>query len=1083
MLKIYAARENADKEKFIYEHISGPAFVIVPNQYTLEAEKQALKYMGRDCLFDVEIISMNRLGLRLLREKGLENVPTLDKYGRFMLLSQIIDDMKDELDVFEAAADKRSFISMVNDFISDFKQQDCSADDIGELLEGSSDEVLGKKLSELSKIMDRYEKAIEGRYTDSEDRIAMYVDAIADSRILDGHEIWVYGFDSVTPKFMDALTEMALRCEVSFIENDSDQGLGRMMAGRLERAAREKGAASERSVIGPEYTLSKDPVISYLEENAFTPGGPAESAMPSAEEAEKSVTLVECANPFFEAESAAVYVHSLLRDEGYRMSDIVVICNDEDSRQPVIKRTFEEYGIPLFVDSRRGISDSAAAGFIVSQLDAVLNGYRTPSIIVMMKTGLTGIPQDRIDRLESYVKNYSIKGSMWLRPLKYGSFEYSDSEFAMLEETRQAVIGPLQRLEKLVGDSETVREFTERFYDFLCEVWDIKTRLEHRAQDEEEAGLAEEAERTAQTFEACMHIMDQVVEILGDSPMDLQVFLDMYREGLGTVDVGVIPPALDGIAMGTMIRTRPADVKAVLILGANEGILPLEPSPEGLFSVEEKDYFSEKGFPLGGLDDIKMLEENAAMYRMVSKPSSRLYISWSLADTAGEDCRPSTLVDSVTAALPDLRIRKDVVSSGFDIRLVNDERETLRHLMNHLKERPAQAPQPSQDPAALPEDILAHALMSWYEEHEPDVLKAVLAAARDTNRAEPIPRDLAKRLFAGHDGDYRFSASRLEKYGRCPFEHFVSYGLRPKEEREFRSSGREIGDMYHECIMRVSRRLERSGSWAVADEDMIRKMVGEEIGEIASGYRGGLFISGGREEYRLERIRRVCIEALTALAEQMRSGRVEMSFFEEKFGRGCRFGPLECDSGGEKVYIEGKMDRVDIMPGGRVRVIDYKTGRNDKIDVDQMRCGYRLQLMVYMAGAENGEYEPAGVFYFKINDDDISAANMRSFTKQQESRFKLNGAYVNDPEIMDDMPEDIVDPSSSRGMPREEFRQLEDDVRKSVEKISDGIVSGDISIEPTMEANKNNTRECHRCSFRSICRFDLTYRSNRFRII
>ena len=71
MLTIYYGRESIDKEKFIYENIAekqGRTLVIVPDQYTLEGEKQAFRLLGTKGLLDVEIISMSRLGSRLLAE-------------------------------------------------------------------------------------------------------------------------------------------------------------------------------------------------------------------------------------------------------------------------------------------------------------------------------------------------------------------------------------------------------------------------------------------------------------------------------------------------------------------------------------------------------------------------------------------------------------------------------------------------------------------------------------------------------------------------------------------------------------------------------------------------------------------------------------------------------------------------------------------------------------------------------------------------------------------------------------------------------------------------------------------------------
>ena len=38
MLTIYYGRESIDKEKFIFDKIKGRALIIVPDQFTLEAE-------------------------------------------------------------------------------------------------------------------------------------------------------------------------------------------------------------------------------------------------------------------------------------------------------------------------------------------------------------------------------------------------------------------------------------------------------------------------------------------------------------------------------------------------------------------------------------------------------------------------------------------------------------------------------------------------------------------------------------------------------------------------------------------------------------------------------------------------------------------------------------------------------------------------------------------------------------------------------------------------------------------------------------------------------------------------------------
>lgn len=1116
MLNLYSARDNIDKEKFIYknvENISDETFVIVPDQYTLVAEQQALKYTGKSCLYDIEIMSMNRLGERLLIEKGKENLPLLKKQGRRLLLYRIISAGREELSIFGKTADKAAFVDMVDDFISSLKQQNCSAEDMEKLVAAcGQNEILHSKLKELAMIVNSYQREIAGRYTDNEDRISMYTDAMSSSQMVKNKNIWIYGFDSITPKFTAAIVSLAICArQVNFVVNENDFPLCEMMTERLISEAKQAGVSVSHNKIPETYLLRKNAAIAEIERELFAEESPRKQKYQTENTA---LTIVECANPYYEAESAAAYIHELIRDESYRMSDIVVICNDEQARHPIIKRTFEEYGLSVFSDARHGISDSQAVAFITSQLGFIVYGGRTGDMLMMLKSGLTDFGKEDIWRLENYVRSYGIKGNMWKQAFKYGAFEYSEDEFLRIENMRNIIMTSLSKLEKLASESDSAAEFAEGYIDYLNSEWKFKDKLAMICREQIESGYIEAAELTAQTYDAAMDMFSQISEILGNEKLILSEFMELCSEGFANMDIGIIPPVQDGITMGTMIRTRPAPVKAVIILGANEGVLPMEPATEGLFSVEEKAYFDEEGFPLGSLEEIKLIEESVAMYRLMSKPSDKLFISYSMTDGSGKELRPALFIDSVKKLFPDLEIKKDIVSEGFTMKLVNDRREAMRHFINHIKERPCEEYKDKEHSGAL-----AKTLGAWLVKNEPDHMNAILAAANADNRAKPLSKESAVRLFAKENGDFVLSASRLEKYYRCPFEHFVTYGLKPIELREYKGGSREIGDIYHECIMRVTKTLMEREIRHVKSEydtacnkpadntaginagktefagisadhsqsDDIHAMVQDTVNVIASEYRGGLFLSAGREKYRLDRICNICEEALLAISEQIRSGQIETAFFEERFGRGCRFEPIEYTLRGEKVYIEGKIDRVDILAGGDIRIVDYKTGK-DKPDIEQMRSGYKMQLMIYMQGVSESELAPAGVFYFNISDDDIRADGMsdaklgKEIEKFEDERFRMRGIYIDEPGILDKLAPDSIHSSSIR-LDREAFGCLENDVRKSMEIISDGIVSGKIDISPTKLIKDNTDTECRYCKYRAICKFDLSYSGNSYRMI
>ena len=1061
MLRLFAGRENIDKERFIYDRVrehGGETLVLVPDQYTLVAEEQALKYLETDCLFSTEIISMNRLGLRILMEQGTESVRMIDKYGRFMLLSMLIREHADDFDIFSRVAGKLTFTSMLNDFISEFKQQDCTVEKLQEMIgDAGGDPILEAKLKELSGVITAYEEAIKGRYTDSEDYIAMYVSAIKDSDLVRGRSIWVYGYDSITPKFADALMELAKTAEsVSFIVNMSDFGLDERLVASLAQLGADNNIDVGFEYIPATYQVQKSETIRRMEKSLWKDVlSPAERAE-NADFIPEDLTIVCAANPYYEAENAAAYVWHLIRDLGYKMREIQIIANDEGAMQPVIRRVFTEYGLPVFADTSRDITDSAAVGFIVNLLEFLVHRKSSQYLFALLKTGLTGYDDSDIEDLENYARAYRIKGSSWDKPFRYGADDLGEDAFGKLESMREG--------SAVVGDAMDDFDQAEENQD-LDDEGKLVDKVAEAAEAQDEEGLHDEAQRMTQSFTKAMDLLGQIDGIMGDSSMDLAEFTDIYTAGLSDVEVGVIPPSVDGLSMGTMIRTRPRQMKAAVILGACEGVMPLSPQTEGLFSLDEKEYFKEKGFALGSLDDIKMDEENAAMYRMMARPSEKIYISWAMTDAEGRDTSPSPVIDSLRMLFPridsDGLIRKDIISMGRGESLhagetdkINTAGDGMRHLINRIKD--ANAPD---EP-----DALTRAMLRWYADNRKDELDIMLRAAAYDNVQHPLG---------------------IGNYIDCPFRYFIDRGLRPKEERTFASDARSVGDIYHECLMAVARQIMRADE--IPDDDSLEDMVTAALDELSQSYMGGLFISTGCEEYRMSRIREICASAAKAMATQLAADSVVSASFEEPFGRHAELEPLRISAGDGEVYVEGKIDRADIMDVGgesRVRIIDYKTG-SDKLDLWKMCQGYKMQLMIYMISAASGDLLPAGMFYFNIKDP-IESINDKSenqvntlLGKEAADEFKLKGAFINDEGVLGAMPEKVLS-SSKKAISREEYEEVRSEVIARIEETAEGILGGKIGINPLRVDNK---LACGFCSYKSVCRRDRGYVKNSYRPI
>ena len=95
MLHIFYGRENKNKDQFLFDSIKGRTLLLVPDQFTLQAERDAFFYLGTKGLMDLEVVSISRLGMKVLAETGGGRCPMIDKYGRHMLLTKILREKKE----------------------------------------------------------------------------------------------------------------------------------------------------------------------------------------------------------------------------------------------------------------------------------------------------------------------------------------------------------------------------------------------------------------------------------------------------------------------------------------------------------------------------------------------------------------------------------------------------------------------------------------------------------------------------------------------------------------------------------------------------------------------------------------------------------------------------------------------------------------------------------------------------------------------------------------------------------------------------------------------------------------------------
>ena len=1094
MLNIHFGRENLNKERYMFDHIKlqeGKVLLLVPDQFTLMAEKEAFFYLETKGLMDIEVLSFSRLGSRIIAETGGSKKAHIDACGRYMLITKLAAESRDKFKLFKNSSELVSFAQMANDLIYEMKQYNTASDDILTFVkEIENDLILKQKLEDIHLLYSRYEEYTREKYLDGEDYIELFTSKINESKLVTESAVWIYGFDYFTPKNMEMLKELMkysreMNVLMTYASGGRDNDIFELTGGVIEKLkglAIQNGIKCKTAPVPDSYIKSgeeKREALIAVEKELF--------AVPAKTYADaKGITLIKSANLYNEIETAAAYVLELVREQGLRYKDIAVICNDLDERASIAKRIFSQYGITLFIDQKRSFMHNAAVKFIVSILNIVINKYRNSDVFSMLKTGMSDIQAPRYEELENYSIKYKIKGNRWHKPFLKGAEEYGETLFE-LEESRRELTNFVSRLEEPFKKAKTVRGKIETLYEYLNETAKIPEKLGKLERLEIQKGLYEFAEEAAQAWERLINIFDQLVEIMGDEEISAKDFADVLQVGFESVELGLLPPTSDGLILGTMQRMRTGRIKALLILGANEGLLPMAMAKEGLLNDDEKNWLVNQNIEICRREELRLREEKIAIYKNMSKPERFLWMSHSISDNDGGKLSPSFIFEKLREIFPGLEVQKDIISkkdntdiskkdnigiSRKDITdLIQSEESTLLHMANALRESITYERQ------AGPE---WKSVADWYKANNHQHYKLMVDGLFFKNSETSLGGERVKELYQKGSEELSLSPSRLEKYGKCPFSFFMNYGLKPDELRVFEIAGREIGDIYHNVIMRLSKNLTENSRWMDITKEECDEMTGLLIDEEANTYREGMLSQGAEEVYRTGRIKDVCRENAWILVQHVRSGNISSMNFEERFGRltdedGAGIPPVEIEiSGGRKVFIEGKIDRVDILADGSVKIIDYKSGK-EKFNADEVKAGWRLQLMLYLKAAQRQKAEPAGVFYFTIDE------------KAETGR--MDGVVVNKASIIDNIAGEFQNYSkiipvkkskdgSIKGntagnlLSESEFRELQDAVDEKVRVLCGELITGCIDVRPKRSGDMT---ACVYCGYKSICTFDIAF--------
>ena len=1083
--------------------------LIVPAQFTLEAEEAAFRKFDAKGFFDFHIMSGGRLHLQILKECGSPQTTPVNTLGRAMLLRRIASQRKEDLQAFGRVCDSSEFLKMTGDFLVQMKQNQVRTEDLAAIRAAApADSLLAKKLSDMQIFAEGYDAVLAGKFNDSEDMLRFVTGRAGESRFVQSSIFWYYGFYSFTKRelaFLRALLQTSCGLNVALTMgrgSDPDSSLfaapGRA-ARELLQIAREEGQDAKILAANGAFSRGLPPDLAHLEKNLYT--------LPPAVYPEDPVhvRLVRCSNPFTQAETIASDILALVREKGVRYDEIAILTEDMAGQGSAIRRVCQQMGVPLFADEKRAVGYSPAIQTIAALLRFAEGSRRASDMTACLKPGLLTVPAAQsaadLELFENYCRQYHIRDGRFFQPLKYGAKTFGEDGMAKLETIRSQLADLLAPFLSALEEAKTVREKSSVLVRFLAEDLRMPEKLAASALTLAEAQMVDAAEHQQQIWGVFCGLLDQCVELLGGDEISTAEYAQILTDSFRDVKVGLLPQAQGRVLLGTLSRSLTGRCRALFLAGVNEGILPKQRSSEAILSQRELEELKEKGFTLAKTDTVLQEENDLSVYSAFTLPADQLTVCWCVSGADGAELKASPLVSRLKTMFPALPEDADVENADEPLAFIQGRKASASRIAAAMRERLAEG--------ELPDPL-------WQEVYDQlDDTDAVKAGLLFTNTEAPLSPREAKALFAYED--YSLSPSRLEGFAQCPFRHFVNYGLRPQDPDDFEITSLSLGNAHHACLQRIAEWLSQPSREAgkaitdpqsrwmtVTEEELTEKM--EEIArQVQAEENEGVMQAGPKEAYQAGRIARVCTQFAWMMVLQVRKGKIAEMSFETEFRRGRELPPVRIETPLGAVYLEGKIDRLDVLAGDRAhyaKVIDYKSGRN-VFDLQEAQKGLMLQLGIYLEAAlGRKELKPAGVFYYQIREPEMKT-EAGLFTGDEipeevweklQNEYRMNGYFVDDPDVIRAIDEEVgpgeksqvfnyslkkdgTPASGSGGAAPEDFEAFRKAFRETLEGLCTRLMQGETAVAP--RKLKKGTA-CTYCEYKSICAFDTAFAGNKY---
>lgn len=994
--------------------------ILVPDRFSLNAEKRIFDVLNRESVFNIDIMSFNRLSYKVLNNKLCE---TISKQKGIMLINKIILSNKDKLTTFSKLAGKTGLAENIYETIMQFKS---SGIQYFEIENNDDNSHLSGKLHDLSLIYKLYEQYLNEEVVDESNRLKMLANQIKNSDFVKDKNFVLSMFDSFTYLQLQVIKEIAKcaqSCTVCISANTTQKNSNIYVNETLQKVlelCRQNNIQFDIKNVKVNKNVSEN----FLKENIFSINCVEKQDV-------NNITIYQAKNKQEEIEFVAKKIKELIILKNIKLSDInICVGNLADYRDDIVK-IFNTYGLQFYLDENTSLSSHYFPKFILNICELYFSNFELNSVLNFIKSEFVKIDDDIKNAFENYCLKYGIWNFRFLKPFVLGKEE---KWFKEIENLRQLMFNLINDFVLNININNSCENYISSFVKLFNKL-NIEQNLKEQAELFDDLV---QRKNTCSIYEKVMQIFNDMQQILGYNNLDFKFFYEMLKSAFDSSSFSNIPMGVNTIFIGDSESSYFYKEKVLFILNAVEGIVPSYKNDCGI--ITDKEILKLKTINILS-PSIKEINKRAKfkLFNTILNYKEHLFVTYSILNNDKEN-KPSELIQSLKSCCKNLKLlNKETFYNELVKEYGFEKAEVIFNscLKNSLISK-INIAKNCQSIEQLKNNIDENIFNVINYKHEYIVNSNLITLSKNT------------------------SISRIENFNTCPFKFYCQYLIKIKKNEVYGMQALDVGLILHSVAEKFVNYLIQNKYEVKHD---LEKINDDFFNDTLSQLQ---FEQLDKNSFQLFSLKEESLNLIKIINKNTKNSKFKPVFAEYRF----KDFKLTDD-----VLLTGVVDRVDEFEN-YFNILDYKTGK-DKFSYAQVFTGKKLQLLVYLYVLEIITKKHAfGCFYFPISNkfeheedcnekyklsgiylNSLPLVKCMDTNLEIQSKSEMFSATIKKDGQLNDL-------SLSYALSQDEFNNLKKYAVDMLVRTTNNIKTGNIKPLPIEKTT------CTYCEYSSICQFN-----------